>query len=60
MHKIIKEKGSPKGMPNYKIIVSDQLLQQPDYVLTHIRYSWGGAAKFANEAKRLDKIVIDL
>lgn len=59
MHKIIKEKGSPKGMPNYKIIVSDQLLQQPDYVVTYIRYSWG-AAKFANEAKRLDKIVIDL
>jgi len=36
------------------------MLQQSDYVVTYVRDSWGGAAKFANEAKRLGKNVVEL
>ena len=36
------------------------MLQQSDYVVTYVRYSWGGAAKFAHEAKRLGKHVVEI
>ena len=36
------------------------MLQQSDYVVTYVRYSWGGAAKFASEAKRLRKVVVEI
>ena len=36
------------------------MLQQSDYVVTYVTHSWGGAAKFANEAKRLGKTVIEI
>ena len=36
------------------------MLQQADYVVTYVRNSWGGAAKFADEAKRLGKHVVEI
>ena len=36
------------------------MLQQSDYVVAYVTHSWGGAAKFANEAKRLGKTVIEI
>ncbi len=36
------------------------MLQNSDYVVTYVRYATGGAAKFANEAKRLRKVVVEI
>ena len=36
------------------------MLKQADFVVTYIVYSWGGAAKFADLAKRQGKTVINL
>lgn len=36
------------------------MLENSDYVVTYVTHSWGGAAKFANEAKRLGKTVIEI
>ena len=36
------------------------MLQRTDYVITYITHSWGGAARFAEEAKRQRKRVINL
>ena len=36
------------------------MLQQADYVVTYVRHSWGGAAKFADEAKRLGKHIVEI
>lgn len=36
------------------------MLQRSDFVVTYITHSWGGAAKFAEKAKREGKTVINL
>ena len=36
------------------------MLQRADYVITYVTHSWGGAARFAEEAKRQGKRVINL
>lgn len=36
------------------------MLQNSDYVVTYVRQTWGGAAKFASEAKRLRKVVVEI
>ena len=36
------------------------MLQNSDYVVTYVRYATGGAAKFASEAKRLRKNVVEI
>ena len=36
------------------------MLQRADFVVTYIAHSWGGAAKFAEKAKREGKTVINL
>jgi len=36
------------------------LLEQSGYVITYITHSWGGAAQFAQKAKRQNKTVINL
>lgn len=36
------------------------MLQRADFVVTYIAHSWGGAAKFAEKAKRDGKTVINL
>ena len=36
------------------------MIQKSDYVITYIVYSWGGAAKFADLSKRVNKIVINI
>lgn len=36
------------------------MLQQSDYVVAYITHSWGGAAQFAERAKRQEKTVINL
>ena len=35
------------------------MIVQSDYVVTYITHSWGGAAKYADTAKRKGKICID-
>lgn len=36
------------------------MLKQADYVVTYVTHSWGGAAQFAEMAKRQHKIVINI
>ena len=36
------------------------MIKQSDYVVTYITHSWGGAAQFAELAKRQEKIVFPL
>ena len=36
------------------------MLQNSDYVVTYVRYATGGAAKFASEAKRLGKTIVEI
>lgn len=36
------------------------MLRRSDYVVTYITHSWGGAAQFAEKAKRSGKVVINL
>ena len=36
------------------------MLQNSDFVVTYVRYATGGAAKFASEAKRLGKVVVEI
>lgn len=36
------------------------MLQQSDYVVTYITHSWGGAAKFADKARKQAKRVINI
>ena len=36
------------------------MLQNSDYVVTYVRYATGGAAKFASEAKRLGKHIVEI
>ena len=55
----------PEGMesvhPRYALVWRNNwMLRQSDYVVTYITHSWGGAAQFAEKAKRQKKIVINL
>ena len=55
----------PEGIefvhPRYAISWRNNwMLQQSDYVVTYITHSWGGAAQFAEKAKRHGNIVIEL
>jgi len=36
------------------------MLQQAEYVVTYITHSWGGAAQYAQKARKQLKIVVDL
>lgn len=36
------------------------MINKSSYVVTYITHSWGGAAKFANRAKRQNKTVINI
>lgn len=36
------------------------MLRQSDYVVTYITHTWGGAAQYAEKAKRSGKVVINL
>lgn len=55
----------PEGIeavhPRYAIEWRNRwMLQRADFVVTHIAHPWGGAAKFAEKAKREGKTVINL
>ena len=55
----------PEGIesvhPHYAISWRNNwLLQQADYVVSYITHSWGGAAQFAQKAKRQGKRVINI
>ena len=55
----------PEGIetvhPRYAIEWRNRwMLQRSDFVVTYITHSWGGAAKFAEKAKREGKTVINL
>ena len=55
----------PEGIeavhPRYAIDWRNRwMLQRADFVVTYIAHPWGGAAKFAEKAKREDKTVINL
>lgn len=39
---------------------NEWMLKQSDYVVTYVTHGWGGAAQFAEKAKRQGKAVIDL
>jgi len=36
------------------------LIEQADYVITHVTHSWGGAAQFKEKAEKKNKIVINI
>ena len=36
------------------------MLGHADYVVTYVAHSWGGAARFANEARKQGKTVYNL
>lgn len=55
----------PEGIeyvhPRYAISWRDNwMLQQSDYVVTYITHSWGGAAKFADKARKQGKRVFNI
>ena len=55
----------PEGVetihPKYAITWRNNwMLQKSDYVVTYITHSWGGAARFAEKAKRTGKPVRNL
>lgn len=55
----------PEGIeeihPRYAITWRNRwMLQQADYVITYATHSWGGAARFAEEAKRQGKRIINV
>ena len=55
----------PEGIeevpPRFAIVWRNKwMLRQSDFVLTYIAHSWGGAAQFAEMAKRQKKNVINL
>ena len=48
-------------LPRYAISWRNRwMLQRSDYVVTYITHSWGGAAQFAETARRQNKTVIHL
>ena len=55
----------PEGIesvhPHYAISWRNKwMLQQSDFVVTYITHSWGGAAQYADKAKKQGKTVINL
>ena len=55
----------PEGIeeihPKYAIVWRNRwMLQRADCVITYVTHSWGGAAWFAEEAKRQSKRIINL
>lgn len=36
------------------------MLKQSDYIVIYITHTWGGAAQYAEKAKRQKKVVINL
>ena len=53
--------GTEAVHPRYAIEWRNRwMLQRADFVVTYIAHSWGGAAKFAEKAKRDGKTVINL
>lgn len=55
----------PEGIepvhPRYAISWRNNwMLRRSDYVVTYITHSWGGAAQFAEKAKRSGKVMINL
>ena len=55
----------PEGIesvhPRYAISWRNNwMLRQSDYVVTYITHSWGGAAQFAERAKRQKKTVLNI
>ena len=55
----------PEGIesvhPHYAISWRNNwMLKQSDYVVTYITRSWGGAAQYADKAKKQGKIIINL
>lgn len=55
----------PEGIefvhPRYAISWRNNwMLQQSDYVVTYITHSWGGAAKFADKARKQGKRVFNI
>lgn len=53
--------GSEFVHPRYAISWRNNwMLQQSDYVVTYITHSWGGAAKFADKARKQGKRVFNI
>ena len=53
--------GIEKIHPKYAIVWCNRwMLQRANYVITYVKHSWSGAARFAEEAKRQRKRVINL
>ncbi|MDY4489414.1 MAG: hypothetical protein SPE19_02660 [Candidatus Faecousia sp.] len=53
--------GKESVHPRYAISWRNNwMLRQPDYVVTYITHSWGGAAQYAAKAARQGKNVINL
>ena len=53
--------GIEKVHPRYAIVWRNRwMVQQSDYVVTYITHSWGGAAQFADMAKKRGKTVINI
>ena len=55
----------PEGIesvhPHYAISWRNNwMLRQSDFVVTYITHSWGGAAQYAEKARRQKKVVINL
>ena len=55
----------PEGVetihPRYAISWrNDWMLRRSDYVVTYITHSWGGAARYAEKAKRKGKVIVEL
>ena len=55
----------PEGIeavhPHYAISWRNKwMLEQSDFVVTYITHSWGGAAQYAEKAKKKGKMVINL
>jgi uncharacterized phage-like protein YoqJ len=55
----------PEGIesvhPHYAISWRNNwMLKQSDYVVTYITHSWGGAAQYAEKAKKQGKMVINI
>lgn len=57
MHWFTSDTMEPEGIeaihPKYAITWRNRwMLEQADHVLTYVTHSWGGAARFADEAQR--------
>ena len=55
----------PEGIesvhPHYAISWRNNwMLKQSDYVATYITHSWGGAAQYAQRARKKNKVVIEI